>query len=223
MKLTQIELRTKFKHPKEKKFNKESWPIPELYWSSLKSYNTFKTRKCVVRLDNDWGTDLNKITNQANVIQININFDFKTYFKQSSLDKKKMQLEVLHYGMMKIADMENWEINGLLDAYNNCIERDLKYGFFISKKPKVSPDRKFFINFWCEWDIKICKLYYILYNKNKEEQRRKLLIKKESFFGEFVYYIKYKWDGNTKVILENNHNTKEVFNINVIKHLEEET
>lgn len=223
MKLTQIELRTKFKHPKEKEFNRESWCVPELYWSSLKDYNTNKTKKCVIRLDNDWGADINQVTNQASVIQINIDFDFKTYFNLTSIDRKKMQLEVLHNGMMKIAEIENWETDSLLDTYNNCLKRDLKYEFFISKKLKASPNRKYHINFWCEWGIKMCKLYYVLYDKDKEERVRKLLIEKESFLGEFVYYVKYRWTGDKKVILENNHRAKEVFNIDVTKHLEKVT
>lgn len=139
MELTQVELRTRFKHTKEREFNIESWCIPELYWSFLTDYNTNKTKKCVVRLDSNWEEDHNLITDQANVIQINVDFDFDVYFELSARPKKRMQLESLHKGMMKIAEYKNWETDPLLDAYNNCLTKDLKYEFLVASKSKASP------------------------------------------------------------------------------------
>lgn len=219
MKLTQIELRTKFQHKHENEFNRESWCIPELYWSSLKKYDTGKVKKCVVRLDNDWGIDLNKITLQANVIQINLNFNFNTYYKCSITDKKMMQLKILHVGMIKIWEEMRWDVNVILDAYNYALKKDLKYEFLVSEKLKASPNRKHYINFWCEWDLDCCKLYWVLYNKQRNEISRELIIKKEAFLGEFVYYIKYKWVDNKNVTIENKHRNNEVFNIRLDKYL----
>lgn len=219
MKLTQIELRTKFQHKAEQEFNKESWSIPEFYWSFLKNYNTDKTKKCVIRLDSDWGETVNKITDQANVVQINMNFDFDSYFKSSDNIKKVLQLKVLHTGMMKIAEVKGWDIDSILDAYNKVVKNDLKYEFLVSEKIKASPNKKYYINFWCEWDISYCKLYWVLYDKQKKEIARKLIIEKDSFLGEFVYYIKYKWLDNENIVLENKHRCDEVFNINLNKYL----
>lgn len=215
MKLTQVELRAKFKHRNQKEFNKESWCVSELYWSFLKDYDTEKTQKCVIRLDDDWGAELYKLTDHSNVIQVNINFNFSRYFELSNKDKKKRQLESLHKGMMKMAEIKKWNTDPLLDAYNECLKKDLKYEFFIFNKAKASPSRKLYINFWCEWGIDLCKLYWMIYDKNQKIQARELLIEKEAFWGEFVYYIKPKWIDNETVIVESKQRVNELFTINI--------
>ena len=112
-----------------------------------------------------------------------------------------MQLEAVHRGMMQIAERERWSIDPLLDAYNQCLERNLEYHFDVGK-PKSSPDRKHKIGFWCNWDLDVFELYWVLFDKQNKGLKRERFITKLPHEGEFVYYLKWKWISEGKVVLE---------------------
>lgn len=202
MSLTQIDLRTEYKHPKQLEFNPESWCISELYWSKLKDYNTEKVKKCNIIVSDSWKEEqLYQYTNWSDAKGINMPFDFAHYFQASKHEKKKRQLQVLFEGMSRIAEIEGWEKDPLMDAYNDCLASDLIYQFDVGK-PKLSPDRKHKIGFWCNWDIDGFELYWVLYNTKENEIKRKKLLERAPQFGEFVYYLKWKWIDKTVVLLE---------------------
>lgn len=112
-----------------------------------------------------------------------------------------MQLEAVHKGMMQIAEKEGWDKGPLQDAYNKCLEQELVYQFYAGK-PKSSPNRKYKIGFWCNWDIDVFEVYWVLYDKKGTELNRKKCIEKLPYEGEFMYYAKWKWLDNTTVLLE---------------------
>lgn len=202
MSFNQIRLSAAFEHKYQLRFNKESWCISELYWSQLKHYDTKKTQKAVVTLNDSWEEDIYLYTDWSNLKGINMPFNFEQYFNLEKQERKRMQLEVLHSGMVKIAEKEGWEMNPLLDAYNGCLKKNLEYNFLVGDKLKSSPDRKFQIGFWCNWDIDKFEVYWVLFDKNKNEVIRQLLIEKETFMGEFIYYVSWKWKDKKTILLE---------------------
>ncbi len=187
-------------------FNSETWCVSELYWSYLKKYNTNKIQKCIVSLNFDWKEHLLKYDDIANVAKINLNFDFDHYFSiKNKLEKKKILLDTLHEGMMIIAENEGWEADSLLDAYNNCLKINVEYQFFIGKI-KASPNRKRKVNFWCNWDIDAFEVFLVLYDKNNEEiERTKIIEDENTYNGEFIYYVTYKWIDDKTVLLKDNY------------------
>lgn len=181
--------------------NSETWCVQELYCSMLKELNTGKVVKANINIRDNWGDLLEYYESYTDVISIRNLFDFLSYVKLDKQGKKRMQLEAIHNGMMQIADAEKWEKQPLIDAYNNCLEKNLEYQCFVGTA-KSSPDKRHKINFWCNWDIDIFEVYSVLYDKNNNEIERKKIIEKSSYDGEFIHYVKWKWLDNTKVLLE---------------------
>lgn len=197
-----IDLRSVFNHKFQRDFNIQSYCISQMYWSFLRLYNTKSIKKCDIILNDNWGDDIYKTDNIVGFKAINMPFDFDKFFKLGKQEKKQMQLEVLHQGMMKIAEKEGWETDPLLDAYNGCLKKKLDYQFLVNDALKSSPDRKYKIGFWCNWDLDLFELYWILFDKKGNELKRNLLLEKEPYRGEFVNYLSWKWEDNETIILE---------------------
>jgi hypothetical protein len=193
MKLRQIALRTTHKSTYAEKFNPESWVVPELYWTFLKDYSTPLVQQINIYISDDWKNSLTSPMKVTGFREAFIDFDFQKYFELNNYDKKKMQLEAVHKGMMQIAQQENWELNPLLDAYNSCLKANLEFKIFIKDKFKTSPNKQHSIGFWCEWDFDFCKVFWVLRDKNKIEIKRQLLTDEKPYDGEFVYYLDWKW------------------------------
>jgi hypothetical protein len=201
--LTQIRLSSEHGTEYQKSFNGESWCISELYWSFVKDnkYETGKIRQCRIELSEDWKDDLTVIDTTVSR-DFKLNFNFKKYFQLDKLAKKKMQLDVLHQGMLEIANKEGWETDTLSKAYDYCTENNLEYKFFVKNKFISSPDKKYKIGFFCNWDIDKFEVFWVLFDKTKKEIKRNLLIEKEPHWGEFIYYVNWKWLDNQTVLLE---------------------
>ncbi len=201
MKLSQIDLRTTYQSTYSERFNPESWAIPELYWSLLKNYSTPSVQKINIFISDDWENSLTKPMKVVGFKEAFIDFDFAKYFSLEKHEKKKLQLDAVHKGMMEIAAREGWAVDPLLDAYNACLAKGLQYRFEAGK-PKSSPDRRYKIGFWCDWDIDVFEVYWVLYDKSGKEMRREKLLEKPPYEGEFMYYAKWKWHDNHTVLLE---------------------
>ncbi|NVJ46071.1 MAG: hypothetical protein HWE07_03055 [Cytophagia bacterium] len=200
MGLELIDLRIEFNHPKTLEFYQESKCIAELYWSFLKEFNTNKVKRCNLIASNNWGENLYNYTDWKETKGINIPINFEEYFGGDNETKKKIQLNAIHNGMMKIAEHENWDLDPLIDAYNNCIKCGLMYSFILNTF-KSSPSRKFKISFECNWDIDLFEIHYILTDKHNEILRKVKVFEKPSNKGELVYHLKWKWIDEQNVLL----------------------
>ena len=217
MKLSQIDLRTTYQSVYSEKFNPESWVIPEMYWSFLRDYSTPSVEKINIHLSDDWENSQSEQMKVKGFKEAFVDLDFSKYFSLDKYERKKMQLEAVHKGMMQIAGDEKWDTDPLLDAYNQCLERNLEYHFDVGK-PKSSPDRKHKMGFWCNWDLDVFELYWVLLDRQNRELKRKKLIAKPSYEGEFVYYVKWKWISETAVVLEDRykHGKNESWKIDLV-------
>lgn len=198
--LNQITLACYTQGHKNQAINSEAWSIPELYCSFLKEFDTGKVVKANVNIRQDWGDLLDYYENYVDAITIRNHFDFETYSSLNKEDKKQRQLHAVHKGMMQIAEKEGWEKDSLLEAYNKCLERNLEYHFDVGK-PKLSPDKKYKIGFWCNWDLDILELYWVLLDKQNRVIKREKFESKPSYEGEFVYYLKWEWVSESVVVL----------------------
>lgn len=212
MALNHIDLRTTYKSIYAERFNPESHVVSELYWSFLENYSTPSVQQIIVFISDDWDSSLTKPKNVKGFKEAFVDFDFTKYFSLDKYGKKRMQLDAVNEGMVLIAKEEGWDTNPLQNAYNNCLERNLEYKFNIGKS-KSSPDRKHKIQLWCNWDIDIIEVYWILYDKNGNEIKREKFIEKTSFQGIFIYYVKWKWLDNNKVLIEETYRKKEKWEI----------
>jgi hypothetical protein len=205
--LSQIDLRTKFQHKYASIFNLQSWCISELYWSFLIKYDVGKVKKCFIQVSDDWGGELNKYTDWNDCKGVNMEFSFEAYFSISDPGKKEMLLEIVHRGMMIIANKEGWDSDPLLDAFNSCKKADLNYEFLVQDKFKSSPNKKHKFGLWCEWGLKELKVFWILADKKEKEIKRILLINESPINGESVYYFNYKWKDNDIVLITDDYSS----------------
>ncbi|WDF68409.1 hypothetical protein PQ465_19205 [Sphingobacterium oryzagri] len=216
MSLHQINLRAEFKHRYSKAFSEESWSIAELYYSSLKSYNTEKVKKCTIQVSDKWQEKEFHYTSFPDHRAINLTIDFVSYFNADRLEKKKIQLDIIHKGMLLIAEKEDWSIPPLVHAYNHCLSEGLEFKFFVGNKLKSSPDRKRKIGLWCEWDIDLAKLFWVLFDKNGVELNRDIIVSFEPSQGETVYYLKWAWMDNKTVCIQDKYRVSNKWLIDLI-------
>lgn len=204
-KLLRIYLRLPHEHKYlETDFSSETWSVVEMYWHYLyyiKNYQTGKITQVNITVSDIANTKCYKVVGFKDAYLL---FDFKTYFLLNKFDKKKMQLETVHKAMLGVAEKEDWDLEPLFKAYTHCLKNNLEYKFFI-QRPKSSPNRKHRIGFWCNWDIDIFELYWVLYDKKNNEIKRERFIKESPDIGEFIYYVNWKWLDNSTVLLEGNH------------------
>lgn len=197
-----IDLRINYKSTYAKDFNPESHVVSELYWSFLRSYIIpSATQQITIVLSDNRSNSLSSQGAVKGFKDAYLHFDFKKYFSLDKYDRKKMQLEAVHEGMMEIAEKENWTTDSLMEAYNNCLKSNLEYQFN-KGKPKFSRNRKYKIGLWCDWDMDFIEVYWILYDKNNDERQRGLLTKRLSYEGNFVYFLKWKWLDNSRILFE---------------------
>jgi hypothetical protein len=209
--LTQLTLGCYTQGHKNQFINSETWCVSELYWSYLKKYDTKTIKKCNINIRDDWEDLIGDYTNYSDVAGIKLEFNFLKYFQLDKHNKKMMQLDAIHRGMLIIAEKEGWETEKLEEAYRNCLEINLEYKFFINK-PKLSPNRKYKVILLCDWDLDNCELFWVLYDNKSLEIKRKKLVEMKSSDGEIVYSLKCIWLNNLIVrITCNNRYSNKVF------------
>jgi len=186
--------------------NSQTWCVCELYASFLEDYDTGKIVKCNININDDWGNLNNQYQKFADVITIKLNFDFAHYQQLSTQEMKRMQLDVLHGGMITIAQKEGWNLDMLLDAYTSCIKLNLEYKFALKKGKLISsPNRKYKIGFWCICDVDKCEISYVLLDKRGIELKRQHFMTCNAANCEFVYYTNWKWLDNASILFQDNY------------------
>ena len=146
-------------------FNQETFAIPELYLISIPKFDSKKVIKCNIFLwENGPFPPKEKILGSADSYQL---FDFKKYTSLSEKDKKIMQLNVVHQGMLDIASDYNWSREPLETAYKTCLTSDLTFKKQI-KKRKLSPNRKQYLSLWAYCDLYHFKISWTVSDKKGE-------------------------------------------------------
>lgn len=206
MKLNQISIIARFDQEKTREFNIEAWAIAEQFWSNLKLTDNKSVQKCNIQVyDQDSIFPKGEIKKIGSIAYTYIEIDIKEYFKLSDKEKKLLLLNIVSDGMQQIASIEKWNIDEIKEAYNRCLAQNLNYYFFIKNKFKSSPDRKFKIGLWCEWELKSCKMYGVIFSK-KNELKRFLIWELRPYAADVIYYLDWKWQDNSSIIISNSRN-----------------
>jgi len=206
MKLNQISIIARFDQERSREFNIEAWAIAEQFWSNLKLTDNKSVQKCNIQVyDQDSIFPKGEIKKIGSIIYTDIEIDTNEYFKLAENEKKLLLLNIVRDGMQHIASIEKWNIDEIKEAYERCLAQNLNYYFFIKNKFKSSPDRKYKIGLWCEWELKTCKVYCVIFSK-KNEIKRFLIWQLEPYAADVVYYTDWKWKDNSSIIISNSRN-----------------
>lgn len=143
MALSYIQLYGRSTEQNLNEFNKYSTFAEILYYSNLSKIKLDGIRKIVVELlDKDLYdvVDFSRIGKQP-ILTIQKSFDFSSFFKNNSLDKKKILIEELHNALQKLSSELKWDETPFNQAYENIIKANFEsrvlLGKFKSNKSKT--------------------------------------------------------------------------------------
>lgn len=138
-------------------------------------------------------------------ITLFLEFDSEKYFSLSSnQEKKEMVLDIVHSGIIKIAEQYNWETYKFQEVHQKII--NLNYNNQFIYKKMTSPNKRYICNVICEHEVSYVDIYLEIRCKKSN-----ILIKKERLIREretyeaavFSHIGKLFWQMNHKVVLMN--------------------
>ena len=183
-------------------FNQETFAIPELYLILIPKFDSKKVIKCNIFLwENGPFPPKEKILGSADSYQL---FDFKKYTSLSEKDKKIMQLNVVHQGMLDIAADYNWNTEPLEAAYQGCLTSDLTFKRQI-KKRKLSPNRKQYLSLWAYCDQHYFKITWTTSDKKGEIVKQGTLLTEQPSYIDIWYSLNFHWIDDEHFIVESNY------------------
>jgi hypothetical protein len=151
--------------------------VEALYLSCIKRFSSGSFNKIVIELDNDVIGD--HLDRMLEVILIKINFDFGLYGSADEFGRKKMILDAIQNGLLRVAQIDNLAQEPILDAYKCCIERGIKHEYYLGDKFYLSPDRRIYAAVWCNWEVEKFEAYIVFFDKKKIELYRKKIMESE--------------------------------------------
>lgn len=162
--------------------------ILRMYEYQLKrAYETDGVRKVAIQLTTN-PQKVNVIEPLESVLIISRPFDPESYDKADDFNRKLIVLNVIQDCMLYLAGQRGWEKQPLLDAYDECLARNLQFTAIYKDKHFLSPDRKHFGALFYHWGNEKYEAYAIFFNRKKIEiQRKKLFECEASFVDNFEY------------------------------------
>lgn len=198
-----IDLRAKFSEEEVfKKFNTEAYAIPNLYLSLLQPFDSGGIKYCIIYLSPD--CNFNKLGKTKAYADFYSLFDFNEYFIKNEIERKKMQLLVIHKGMLEIAAEHGWDKKPFEIAYQECLNSDLIFKKQI-KKRKLSPNRKFYLSLWAYCDLHYFKIIWDVSDKKGKTIRKGALLKEQPSFIEISYRLNFDWIDDENFLVESNY------------------
>ena len=183
-------------------FKQESFAIPELYLVSIPKFDSKRVIKCNIFLwENRPFPPKEKILGSADSHQI---FDFDKYISLSERDRKLMQLQIIHQGMLDIAVDYNWSKEPLEAAYQACLMSDLTFNKQI-KKRKLSPNRKQFLSLWAYCDFYHFKISWVVSDRKENILKKGVLLIKEPHFIDMWRQLSFHWVDDDQFIVESDY------------------
>jgi hypothetical protein len=191
MSLREISVHAPFKAPFSKEFNSEAWCVSEMYWRNLPT----KIVDEYLKINIHAGSEL-KLHMAKGIYDIYPPFDFDSYFKTHETEKKKLILNLIHNALTKHASEIGFQMADLEFTYQSCLNDEVDNRWFFKDKFFRSADHKNFARIECYWDLDKFTCTAIIYDKNKKELLRHILLEKKPFLGDFIYWAKAKWIEN---------------------------
>ncbi|MEH7248263.1 hypothetical protein V7114_15915 [Neobacillus niacini] len=202
------------KNWKEKriKFRDEIRCIADLYLHHLGKFQTNETKKVMINCVERISSEEVKSTSDG-FTDVEVEFDYSAYEKLDNEVKKKLILEKLYEGVLKVAEVFEWDMPLLNRTYQSVIESNYKNEYIW--KQKTSPSKKYTAEIFCQHEIDKYVVTMIIKKKHTNE-----LVKNEILFIErphelvFVQHLgNLKWISNTEVILLNKYNKKKKWQV----------
>lgn len=202
------------KNWKEKriKFRDEIRCIADLYLHHLGKFQTNETKKVMINCVERISSEEVKSTSDG-FTDVEVEFDYSAYEKLDNEVKKKLILEKLYEGVLKVAEVFEWDMPILNRTYQSVIESNYKNAYIW--KQKTSPSKKYTAEIFCQHEIDKYVVTMIIKKKHTNE-----LVKNEILFIErphelaFVQHLgNLKWISNTEVILLNKYNKKKKWQV----------
>ena len=129
-------------------------------------------------------------------------FDFARYVESDAPAKKRMILDAMQEALLWLASQEGWVTEPFVEAYEEMIRRDLMLETF-AKKSWVSPNGKYRVRIWFNYDLEGIELTAVLFrNRSRREIARKPLGSARPFYGCLHYYLEVgEWTSDTTFVL----------------------
>lgn len=179
-----------YRDEKRPTFQFYSGGIEQLYLLNLGKVNLGSLRIINVYFTNQ---DFGVVNKYDSIIDLNVTFDFFSYEKlASNFLKKQRILEVLHYGLVKLAGQLGWNTDCFKLSFQKCIESNLSYNWFFKGRLFRSPDRKYYFGLWHFVDVGEYEIWEVLYDENQKEINRRVCFKDRvcTFFIDYA-----SWEG----------------------------
>lgn len=183
-------------------FNKEAYSIPMLYVKSLPNFDSGKVRYCLITLFSH--DDFPQRPSVRNFADFYLYFDFNEYFTLNERDKKLMQLQAIHQGMLGIATDYGWDKTPLETAYQNCLSSNLVFEHQI-KKRTISPNKKQYLSLWAFCDLHQFKITWSVSDKNGQILKQGVVLTKQPSFIDMWYRLNFHWEDDENFVVESNY------------------
>jgi hypothetical protein len=114
-------------------------------------------------------------------IDLYINFDFDEFAKKKKkYEIKEYILNTIYDSLKKLSHINNWDIDSFSKAYEKCIAEKLLNRWFYKNKLFRSPNRKYYVGLYINYDIDKYEIFIALYDKAKKELVRSKIFEQQS-------------------------------------------
>ena len=142
--------------------------------------------------------------NQNRFADFYLYFNFDKYFVSSDTEKKMMQLQAVHQGMLGIAVEQGWNTEPFEIAYQACLDADLVLNTPL-KKRKMSPNRKQYLSIFAHCDLYHYKITWAVSDKKGIILQRGTLFSEDPSFLAMGYRLNFHWIDDEHFIVESNY------------------
>ncbi len=95
----------------------------------------------------------------------------------TDFEKKKITLDTIYEVLCHLSEKEKWDINVVMDAYNKCLESELKNEWWFKDKLFASPGKHYYAGLYHIYDTGKYDIYIVLFDNKKKELVRHLIYK----------------------------------------------
>lgn len=183
-------------------FDRQTRHLCALYERCFEGINVPKVWKiavaCVEQVDKRWRAE---VINQGGVLVTQIKVRQNLFFDASPDQRKKLALQWLHRGALKIAEFHDWP-TGPFESARKCVIQHAYINEWIWRKPKSSPSRRATAELFCSFESDRFRAWLRVRSKSGELLKEKLAI--DELPSEFCFVPKMgqlKWRTNRQVAL----------------------
>jgi hypothetical protein len=149
----------------------------------------------------------------TDVLNFNLNFNFDSFNNSDNIFKKgKCLFDTILVTLVECSQIFNWEEDIIIDTYNSCINNNLVNQWVFKNKLFKSPNSNFFIQVKSIYDLYDYKIYFILYDNQKNQIGQSLIFRDDFLSFDFDYL---RWNEDSKSIIYKFKIPKKVFEFNI--------